>query len=102
MKVDALKVMLPFPAGKLPKINPNDPHLLLEFGGIKIHARFNSKSVRKLNLHIGSDVLQGRLLFSNGAYVLMYAGFQLIEPREPEPMATPPTLAFQRPPRAGS
>ncbi|MBV8554236.1 MAG: hypothetical protein JO116_01640 [Planctomycetaceae bacterium] len=88
LKISSAKLTIPFKAGELPKVDERDPSILLDLDGFRIAARVNAKAARKLAVHPGGAVLQGRLTVESGHLVLRDAGFQWLEPTP----ATPETL----------
>ena len=83
-----LKVVLPFKAGNLPAVDPANPMIKIKLGKLNIMCKISPKAARKLAIHAGSAVLQGRLMFDGGgSLVLSEAGFQFVEQRPAEPVA---------------
>ena len=78
------KVAIVFPEGKLPAIDPDHPEFVLVLGGVEIHGKVNPKAARKLAVHKGGAVLQGKLFFDAGKLSLADAGFSWIEPKTAE------------------
>ena len=72
-----------FKAGELPRIDPGNPALVLAIGSLRVEGRVNPKAARKLAVHQGGAVLQGRLEEQSGKLVLADAGFTWIEPKPP-------------------
>ncbi len=84
-----LKVV--FRPGSLPQVDPANPTFTLTLGGFSIDVRINAKSARKLAVHRGGAILQGRLVESGDRLQLVDAGFSWLEPTEPklaEPVLT--------------
>jgi hypothetical protein len=65
--------------------------MLLDLDGFKVVARINPKSARKLVIHPGGAVLQGRLLVESGHLVLKDAGFSFIDTSPAPTPSSPPT-----------
>jgi hypothetical protein len=86
--VTSCKLQLVFKPGALPVIDPAHPEFELVLGGHRIQGRVNAKAARKLAVHQGGAVLQGRLVEEGGQLVLVEAGFAWVEPKsETEPSA---------------
>ena len=87
VRVQSVKLVLPFKAGDVPQdIDPADPRIVIDLGGLTIQAKVNAKAVRKLAQHPGGAVLQGRLVReTDGTLHLLDAGFQFLEPAPPAP-----------------
>ncbi len=93
--IPAAKLNVVFKAGSLPRIDPNRPEFLLDLGGIKISVKVSAKAARKLAIHPGGAVLQGRLVPEQGRLVLLDAGFSWIDQPKTEPLPDP---VFSSPP----
>jgi hypothetical protein len=95
LTLQSVKVAIPFKAGSLPDVDPADPRITIDLGGVVIHAQINAKAARKLEAHTGGAVLQGRLLVEDGRLSLVEAGFQMLDPRPDDeacrPSGSPPT-----------
>ena len=89
LKISSAKLTIPFKAGELPKVDERDPSILLDLDGFRIAVRINAKAARKLAVHDGGAVLQGRLLVESGHLVLKDAGFQWIEQNPATPSSLP-------------
>jgi hypothetical protein len=85
--ITSAKLNIVFPEGKLPTLDPTDPAFILALGGTQIHGRVNAKAARKLAVHPGGGVLQGRLVVEGGRLNLLDAGFSWIEPKPAESVA---------------
>jgi hypothetical protein len=81
LDITSLKATVVFPEGKLPAIDPADPAFVLVLGGVEIGAKINPKAARKLAVHKGGAVLQGKLIVESGKLSLADAGFSWIEPK---------------------
>ncbi len=81
IEVASIKATVPFKAGSLPGIDPDNPVFELDLGGKKIQAKVSAKAARKLAAHEGSAVLQGRLVMENGRLVMLDCGFTFLEPK---------------------
>lgn len=81
LDITSAKLSVVFPAGKLPAIDPADPAFVLVLGGVEIAGKVNAKAARKLAVHQGGAVLQGKLVVEAGKLSLADAGFSWIEPR---------------------
>jgi len=80
-KVKSIKATVVFPADQKPDISPEDPRIRIEMeGGLTILAKVNAKAARKLRLHTGTSVLQGRLVIDQGVLTLADAGFTFSPP----------------------
>jgi hypothetical protein len=75
------KLSVVFPEGKLPAIDPADPAFVLVLGGVEFGGKVNPKAARKLAVHKGGAVLQGKLIVEAGKLSLADAGFSWIEPK---------------------
>jgi hypothetical protein len=84
INVQSAKLSLVFPAGRLPKIDPNSPLFTIALGGFNIACSVTAKAARKLAEHPGGAVLQGKLVVEQGQLGLVEAGFQLLPPAETE------------------
>jgi hypothetical protein len=84
IRLQSLKVAIPFRAGELPKIDPNRPMFVLELGTYRIACAVNAKAARKLAVHQGGAVLQGRLVSEGAALKMLDAGFQFFDPKPAE------------------
>jgi len=82
--VTSLKLTLPFKAGELPQIDPANPRFALMLGPLTIMVSVNAKAARKLAMHQGGAVLQGRLMCEGGKLVLAEAGFQMFDAKPAE------------------
>jgi hypothetical protein len=91
IKCSGLKVSLPFKAGELPDINPDDPRFLLDMDGFKIEGKVNAKAARKAKTWPGGAVLQGRLVVQDRVLVLLDAGFTFNPPPAPTEEAAAPS-----------
>jgi hypothetical protein len=78
------KLTLVFKPGQLPAIDPARPEFSIVLGTHRIAGQVNAKAARKLAVHQGGAVLQGRLVEERGELVLVEAGFQFIEPKPVE------------------
>ena len=87
--IHSAKLNVVFRAGELPKIDPVNPQFALDLSGVKIQVRVNAKAARKLSVHPGGAVLQGRLIFERGQLVLLDAGFSWIDKPVPAPQFNP-------------
>jgi len=95
----SVKLAVPFKAGELPQIAPEEPQFELTLGGLKILVRVNAKAARKLGVWKGSAVLQGNLVNQSGKLALESAGFGWIDPKpeaEQPPVALPPLAEVVR------
>ena len=81
LDIASAKLSVVFPEGKLPAIDPADPAFVLVLGGVEIHGKVNPKAARKLAVHKGGAVLQGKLIVEAGKLSLADAGFSWIEPK---------------------
>jgi hypothetical protein len=81
LDIASAKLNVVFPAGKLPTIDPADPAFVLVLGGVEIAGKVNPKAARKLSVHQGGAVLQGKLVAEGSRLTLADAGFSWIEPR---------------------
>jgi hypothetical protein len=81
IEVPSIKAVIPFKAGSLPRIDPNDPAFELTMSGLKIRAKINAKAARRLAGHTGSAILQGRLVMEGGRLLLVDAGFTFNDPK---------------------
>jgi hypothetical protein len=54
---------------------------VLALGGVEIHGKINPKAARKLAVHAGGAVLQGKLVSEGGKLALLDAGFTWIDPK---------------------
>jgi hypothetical protein len=88
ISIQSAKLNAVFKAGSLPRIDPNSPEFIIDLGGFQILARVNAKAARKLAIHQGGAVLQGRLVVEHGKPVLLEGGFQWIDPK-PVEVTTP-------------
>ena len=79
--INSGKLAIVFKAGELPAIDPADPRFVLDLGGTKIMGSVNAKAARKLKVHPGGAVLQGRLVVQGGALALLDSGFAWIDPK---------------------
>ena len=79
--IASAKLTVIFPAGKLPAIDPADPAFVLVIGGLEINGKVNPKAARKLSVHPGGAVLQGKLVTEGGKLDLLDAGFTWIDPK---------------------
>lgn len=77
--ITSAKLAVVFPEGKLPVIDPADPAFVLVLGGLEIRGKVNAKAARKLAIHNGGAVLQGRLVVEGDKLELAEAGFAWIE-----------------------
>jgi len=85
IEVSSLKVVLPFKAGNLPVVDPNNPKFTLRFpDGRTVACAVNAKAARRLAGHRGGAALQGKLISEKGNLVLCEAGFQLFEIKSAE------------------
>jgi hypothetical protein len=75
------KLSIHFKAEALPRIDPADPRFTIDLGGATIQATVNAKAAKRLAMHQGGAVLQGKLVADRGKLVLTEAGFQLLEPK---------------------
>ncbi len=91
--VQAIKVTLPFRTGELPKVPWQDPVFELSLGGLKIECRITAKAARKLSIHSGPALLQGRLVMEGGRLVLLQAGFVFVDLKPAEVAALPTAAA---------
>jgi hypothetical protein len=82
--IPSAKLSVVFPEGFLPAIDPANPAFMLVLGGIEIGAKVNPKAARKLAVHKGGAVLQGKLIVEGGKLSLLDAGFNWIEPKADE------------------
>jgi hypothetical protein len=89
IKISSLKAVVSFKAGELPRVDPNDPVIKIVLGTVEITARINAKSARKLAVHPGGAVLQGKLSVEGGRLVLAEAGFQFLDPKPAADAAKP-------------
>src|SRR5262249_41983509 len=64
--IQGAKLNIVFRAGELPAIDPNNPEFLLALGAVEIRGKVNAKAARKLAVHQGGAVLQGRLIVEAG------------------------------------
>ena len=83
VSVTSAKFALPFRAGELPKVDPNDPVIQIRLNGILITARINPKAARKTMIWSGGGVLTGKLVVEKGQLSLSEAGIQFLEPPAP-------------------
>jgi hypothetical protein len=81
VEITSAKLNVVFPEGELPSINPADPAFELVPGGFEIGGKVNPKAARKLAVHKGGAVLQGKLIVEGGKLSLADAGFNWIEPK---------------------
>jgi hypothetical protein len=81
LDIASLKATVVFPEGKLPMIAAADPAFVLVLGGFEIRGSVNPKAARKLAVHKGGAVLQGKLIVEGGKLALADAGFSWIEPK---------------------
>jgi hypothetical protein len=81
LDIASAKLSVVFPEGKLPTIDPADPAFVLVLGGLEIRGKVNPKAARKLAVHKGGAVLQGKLVSEGGKLSLLDAGFNWIEPK---------------------
>jgi hypothetical protein len=95
IKTTGLKVVLPFKAGELPAVDPGNPVIQIVLGEHRITAKINAKSARKLAVHPGGAVLQGKLIVEGGKLVLAEAGFQFLDPRTATDAAKPAAAATE-------
>jgi hypothetical protein len=79
--ITGIKANIVFPEGKLPAIDPGDPEFVLVLGPVEIRGKVNPKAARKLAVHTGGAVLQGRLTVEGDKLSLLDAGFSWIESR---------------------
>jgi hypothetical protein len=79
--IASAKVTIVFHEGKLPTIDPNNPAFVLFLGGVEIRGKVNAKSARKLAVHSGGAVLQGKLVAQGAKLELLDAGFTWIDPK---------------------
>jgi hypothetical protein len=79
--IGGMKVNIVFREDQLPALDPNDPSFLLVMGSVEIRGRVHAKAARKLAVHKGGVVLQGRLVVEAGNLVLTDAGFSWIDPK---------------------
>lgn len=79
--VQSAKLMIPFKAGNLPRVSPDSPVFELLLGDVRITVRISAKSARKLGVHPGGAVLQGRLVVDRGKLTLLEAGFTWCDPK---------------------
>jgi hypothetical protein len=82
--IPSAKLSVVFPEGFLPAIDPATPEFALVLGGVEIGAKINPKAARKLAVHKGGAVLQGKLIVEAGKLSLADAGFSWIEPKADE------------------
>ena len=60
LQVQSVKLVVPFKAGEVPRdIDPADPRLVIELGGLQIQAKVNAKAARKLAQHPGARSFRG-------------------------------------------
>jgi hypothetical protein len=85
LDIASAKLNVVFPEGKLPPLDPANPAFVLVLGGVEIDGKINPKAARKLAVHQGGAVLQGRLVVEGGRLTLADAGFSWIEPRAAAP-----------------
>jgi hypothetical protein len=85
--IQSAKLNIVFRAGELPSIDPRDPRFLLRLGQHSIEVEISAKSARKLAVHPGPGILQGRLVSADGRLMLLEAGFQFpeVKPADPTP-----------------
>jgi hypothetical protein len=88
--IQSAKLALPFKAGALPSISPDNPRFTLDLSGVKIAGQVTAKAARKLAIWQGSAVLTGKLIATGGQLQLLDAGFQFIDPKPAEPAAETP------------
>src|SRR3954447_18455272 len=81
LDIPSAKLTVVFPEGKLPAIDPADPAFVLVLGDFEIHGKVNPKAARKLAVHKGGAVLQGKLIVEAGKLSLADAGFSWIQPK---------------------
>ncbi|MBV8268488.1 MAG: hypothetical protein JO252_19335 [Planctomycetaceae bacterium] len=93
LPITSAKLTLPFKAGELPRIDPNDPKLILILGGVSIVAQVSAKAARKAGIWAGPAVLQGKLVFQDGRLAILDCGFAFIEPPATKPEAEGATPA---------
>lgn len=95
-KVKSIKATVVFPADQKPDISPEDPRIRIEMeGGLTILAKVNAKAARKLRLHTGTSVLQGRLVIDQGVLTLADAGFTFSPPPTADAAASGPPASPQ-------
>jgi hypothetical protein len=83
------KLTLVFKPGQLPAIDPDRPEFTIQIGNTRIAGKVNAKAARKLAVHQGGAVLQGRLVEEHGQLTLLECGFQFLDPPKPVEEATP-------------
>ncbi len=83
--IPSAKMTVVFSEGKLPRIDPNNPTFVLVLGGLEIHSKVNAKAARKLAVHPGGAVLQGKLVPEGGKLNLIDAGFTWVDPKPAAP-----------------
>src|SRR3954451_9966418 len=81
LDIASAKLTVVFPEGKLPAIDPADPAFVLVLGDFEIWGKLNPRAARKLAVHKGGAVLQGKLIVEAGKLSLADAGFNWIEPK---------------------
>jgi hypothetical protein len=84
INIQSAKFGVVFPAGRLPKIDPNSPVFTIMLGEFTIACSVTAKAARKLASHVGGAVLQGKLVVEQGQLGLVEAGFQFIDPQPVE------------------
>jgi len=97
--IPSAKLNVVFKAGALPRVDHNRPEFLLDLGGVKIAVKVSAKAARKLAVHPGGAVLQGRLVAEGGKLTLLDAGFAWTDPPKSE---STPAPAFLTPPKAAT
>jgi hypothetical protein len=84
VNIKAAKLAIVFRQGELPLIDPAKPTFMLELGTYRVECAVNAKAARKLGVHAGGAVLQGRLVDDRGTLKLLDAGFQFLDPKPAE------------------
>jgi hypothetical protein len=79
--IPAAKLTVVFKPGSLPRISPDRPEFILDMGGHVIAVKINAKAARKLAVHTGGALLQGRLVSQGGGLALLEAGLQFLDPK---------------------
>jgi hypothetical protein len=84
--IKAAKLAVTFKQGELPSIDPARPVFALQLGSHqhRINVVVNARAARKLAVHQGGCVLQGRLVDDHGTLKLLDAGISLFEPKPAE------------------
>jgi hypothetical protein len=87
VEIASAKATIVFRQGELPAIDPSDPAFVLVLGGVEIRGKVNAKAARKLAVHPGGAVLQGKLVAQGATLELLDAGFTWIDPKVEAPAA---------------